>query len=528
MTKPKTLIQRFIHGMEPWVFIPAALLVIFFVAFSGLFTDLARQLFEMLQGGIIEYFGWFYILTVTVLLGIIVWLFFSRFGKIRLGEPDSEPEFSYFTWFAMLMSAGMGIGIVFFGAAEPMQHYLEPPTGMGRTDQAMREAMRYTFYHWGLHPWAIYSALALPIAYFHFRHGLPLAPRSMLYPLLGERIRGAPGHIVDVLCTIGTLFGVATSLGLGAAQINAGFGQLFGMQQGIGRQLLLIAAITCVATISVVSGLHRGIRFLSRMNISLAVGLFFFVLITGPTIFMLELFLDGLGYYLQQFPFTSLHIIPGSTGDWQTEWTLFYWSWWISWSPFVGIFVARVSKGRTIREFIATSLLVPTIGGFLWFSVMGGTGISQLRSGMEKLAETAMEHQSVAFFRVLEGLPFHEVLWVAATVLVLIFFVTSSDSGSLVDDMVTSGGHPNPPRLQRVFWALAEGTVAAVLLYAGGLNALRTGSLTTGLPVAVFLLISSYGLIQTLRVDYATHGVPSTETLAGSSSEKKQQEETSE
>jgi choline/glycine/proline betaine transport protein len=501
--------------MEPWVFVPAALLTILFVVFSGGFSELARVAFWALQSGIIEWFGWFYILTVTVLLGFIIWLCCSRYGKIRLGTPNSEPEFSYFTWFAMLMSAGMGIGIVFFGAAEPMQHFLQPPEGTGKTDQALREAMRFTFYHWGLHPWAIYSAFALPISYFHFRHGLPLAPRSLLYPLIGERIRGAPGHAVDILCTIGTLFGVATSLGLGAAQVNAGLSQIFGLGQTLGWQLVLIAIITLIATISVVTGLYRGIQFLSRMNISLAIVIFFFVLITGPTIYTIELFLDGFGYYLQKLPFTSLHINPGSEGAWQAHWTLFYWSWWISWSPFVGIFVARVSKGRSIREFIMTALLVPTLGSFLWFSVIGGTGIAKLREGAENLAETVMQNEALAFFQVLKTLPLQEILLVLATILVVVFFITSSDSGSLVDDMVTSGGHPNPPRLQRVFWALAEGSVAAVLLYAGGLKALRTASLTSGLPVAVFLLIASYGLLRALGVDYRTRGLPSMESIKG-------------
>jgi len=512
MTDSPGLWQRFVRGMEPWVFLPAALLIVVFVSFGAAYTDQARALFEALQSGIVETFGWFYILTASGLLAFVIWLMASRYGQIRLGGPDSRPEFGYFTWFSMLMSAGMGIGIVFFGAAEPLQHYLNPPLGEPENPAAMREAMRFTFYHWGLHPWAIYSALALPIAYFHFRHGLPLAPHSLLYPLLGERIRGPAGHAVDILCTLGTLFGVATSLGLGAAQVNAGFNQLLGMPQGVGPQLFLIVAITLVATISVVSGLHKGIRLLSRSNVILLLVLFFFVLLAGPTVFLLELFLDGLGYYLQQFPFTSLHTAP-SGGDWQAQWTLFYWSWWISWSPFVGVFVARISKGRTIREFVTTALLVPTLGGFLWFSVIGGTGIWRIIAGAPGLAETAMDNQALTLFRALEALPLTPIVWAVTTVLIIIFFVTSSDSGSLVNDMVTSGGHPDPPRLQRVFWALAEGAVAAVLLYAGGLTALRTGSLTTGLPIALFLLVAAYGLVRALRVDYATYGVPTVEAL---------------
>ena len=495
------------------MFLPAAALVILFVGFGAVFTDAARALFDILQLNIVEQFGWFYILTVTVLLGFCLWLMLSRFGSIRLGGANTKPEFGYLSWFSMLMSAGMGIGIVFFGAAEPLQHFMDPPGTAGGNQEAIREAMRYTFYHWGLHPWAIYTTFALPLAYYHFRHDLPLAPRSMLYPLLGDRIKGAPGHAVDVLCTVGTLFGVATSLGLGAAQVNAGFGQLFGMPQGIGPQLLLIAAITAVATISVVSGLHRGIRFLSQFNINLAILIFAFVLLIGPTVFLLETFVNGLGYYVQKLPFTSLHIKPGQEGGWQTQWTLFYWSWWISWSPFVGVFVARISKGRTIREFVLTTLLVPSIGGFLWFSAMGGTGIHIELFGNGGVAAMVKQNEALALFAVLEHLPLHTLTWALATLLVIVFFVTSSDSGSFVDDMVTSGGHPNPPKAQRIFWAVAEGTVAATLLYFGGLNALRTASLTTGLPMAVFLLIAMVGIVKALRVDYGITGVPQTEQL---------------
>jgi len=515
MERRRPPLARLLDAMEPWVFLPAAAVVIGFVAWGAASTQSAKTTFSALQSGIVETFGWFYILTATLLLGVVVWLLFSRFGRIRLGGPETRPEFGYLTWFSMLMSAGMGIGIVFFGVAEPVLHFVDPPIGEGQTDRALREAMRFTFYHWGLHPWAVYSALALPLAYFHFRHGLPLAPRSLLYPLLGERIYGAPGHAVDVLCTVGTLFGVATSLGLGAAQVNAGLGQLFGMPQDTESQLWLIGIITAAATISVVSGLHRGIRFLSQFNISLTVLIFAFVLLAGPTIFALELFLDGLGYYVQTLPVTSFRIEPGTEGGWQASWTLFYWSWWISWSPFVGVFVARISRGRTIREFVTTALLVPTLGGFLWFAALGGTGIRLIQAGTGNIAEQVGQNQALALFSVLEQLPLHSLTWALATLLVVIFFVTSSDSGSLVDDMVTSGGHPNPPKVQRVFWALAEGTVAATLLSFGGLQALRQASLTTGLPLAVFLLVAAYGLVRALRVDHATQGVPTAQQLQG-------------
>ena len=509
-------LKRFLSRMEPAVFLPAAALVVGFVVFSALFTPTARASFEALQASILARFGWFYLLAASILLAAMVYLVFSRFGSIRLGGPGATPEFGYPAWFSMLLSAGMGIGIVFFGSAEPLLHYLDPPVGEGGTPEALRESMRFTFFHWGLHPWAIYCAFALPLAYYHFRHGLPLAPRSLLYPILGERIRGPIGHAVDVLCTVGTLFGVATSLGLGALQINAGFHRLFGMPQGVGPQLGLIAGITAVATVSVVSGLSRGIRTLSQINLSLAGVLLVFVLVTGPTLFVAELFVEGLGYYLQKLPYTSLRIRPGTDDNWQANWTLFYWSWWISWSPFVGVFVARISRGRTVREFLITAMLVPSLGGFLWFAAFGGTAMHLELFGDGGATASARENEALALFAVLESLPWHGLTWALATALVIIFFISSSDSGSLVDDMVTSGGHPNPPAAQRLFWAIAEGAVAAVLLYAGGLEALRTASLTTGIPIAVFLLVATYGTLHALRIDARAEGIPETSRLRSS------------
>ena len=507
---------KLLRAMQPVVFLGSAAVVIGFVLFGGFFTRTAATVFRSIQSYIVETFGWFYILTATALLITVIWLIFSRFGGIRLGGQDTKPEFGYLTWFSMLMSAGMGIGIVFFGVAEPMLHYLAPPTADAETAAAVREAMRFTFFHWGFHPWAIYTAIALPLAYFHFRHDLPLAPRSLLYPLLGERIHGPWGHAVDILCTVGTLFGVATSLGLGSIQINAGLDRLLGVEQGTQQQVMLIAGITAIATLSVVSGLHLGIRYLSQFNIGLAGVILLFVLVAGPTIYIIELFVSSLGYYLQTLPRTSLWINPSPESDWQSNWTLFYWSWWISWSPFVGVFVARISRGRTLRQFILTVLLVPSLAGFVWFAAVGGTGLYLERFGDGGIAAVTQQNNALALYALLDQLPGSTLTATLATLLIFVFFVTSSDSGSLVDDMVTSGGHPNPPRAQRVFWALAEGTVAATLLITGGLQALRTASLTTGLPMAVFLLVAMYGLIRALRVDYAAAGIPKPQALTES------------
>jgi len=506
--------RRFVARMEPRVFLPAAACVLAFVTAGTLFTEATRTTFRTVQDFIVGTFGWFYILAASVLLLITLWLLFSRHGRVRLGGPDATPDFSYLAWFSMLLSAGMGIGIVFFGVAEPMLHYLQPPEGEARTPQALQDAMRYTYFHWGLHPWAIYTMFALPLAYFHFRHDLPLAPRSLLYPLIGDRIFGPVGHTVDILCVVGTLFGVATSLGLGAIQVNAGLGQLFDINQGLGPQLALVGLITVAATISVVSGLDRGIRLLSQFNVALAALIFAFVLAAGPTVYLVELFIESFGQYLQRLPETSFRTAPGGEDDWHEQWTLFYWSWWISWSPFVGVFVARISRGRTLREFILTALLVPTTGSFFWFAVLGGTGLHLENSGVGDVVAAVQENEAFALFAVLGELPFSTLSYGAATLLVIVFFITSSDSGSFVDDMITSGGHPNPPRAQRVFWAVSEGAVAAILLYAGGLTALRTASLTTGLPIAVFLLVSAVGLARALRLDTRADGVPDREDLA--------------
>ncbi|MGJ3241329.1 MAG: BCCT family transporter [Opitutales bacterium] len=486
--------------MNPPVWFGSAAVVVGFVLLGVLAPGTTGEVFAALQRWLVNTFGWFYIGAVTVLLVWVLLLPIGPAGRIRLGPDDSRPEFRNLTWFSMLLAAGMGIGIVFFGVAEPLLHYASPPGMAGQTPEARKAAFQYTFFHWGLHPWAVYCTLALPLAYFHFRKGLPLAPRSLLYPVLKDRIHGWIGHLVDILCTCGTLFGVATSLGLGSIQINAGLNSLFGLPVGVPMQIGLIAVITLIATVSVVTGLKGGIRALSSFNIGLAGLILIFVLAVGPTIYLLDLFVTSLGSYLQQLPALSLRIRPGADSGWQADWTLFYWSWWISWSPFVGVFVARISRGRTVREFVIATLLVPSLAGFLWFSVVGGTGLNLLQAGNAAILEAARDDvKGSSLFVVLEQLPLGTVTTVAAIVLIFIFFVTSSDSGSFVDDMVTSGGDPNPPVPQRVFWAVSEGMVAAVLLLAGGLQSLRSASLTTGLPMAVFLLVAGFGIRRALR-----------------------------
>jgi choline/glycine/proline betaine transport protein len=508
-------LSRLFSAMQPTVFLGSAAIVIGFVVFGSAWPETARRVFGAIQSGIVDYFGWLYILGATLMLVFVLWLMFSRFSGIRLGGDDADPEFSYLSWLAMMFSAGMGTGLVFWGVAEPLMHWSQPPFPPASDEGAVREAMRLTYFHWGLHPWAIYICFGLALAYFHFRHELPLAPRSLLYPVIGRHIYGPIGHAVDILATVGTLFGVATSLGLGAMQINAGISRIAAIPESTSVQVGIIAVITLVATISVVSGVQHGIRLLSKLNVSLAALLLLFVLVAGPTVYILQVLISSIGAYVQQLAGSSLWLDLRPDSAWQADWTLFYWSWWISWSPFVGVFVARISRGRTIREFIIAVLLVPVLATFVWLAVFGGTALhAEITRGAE-LAQLVQGNASAGLHAMLERLPLSSITSVLATLMVVVFFVTSSDSGSLVDDMVTSGGHPHPPRAQRVFWAVAEGTVAATLLLAGGLQALRTASLTSGLPMTLFLLIACWGLVKALRADARAEGVPSRRALRG-------------
>lgn len=492
--------------MSPPVFLGSAGLVMVFVAYGAGFSDHAAAQFDRAQGWLIDSLGWFYVLSASFMLGFVAWLGLSRFGSIRLGGESARPEFGRLSWFTMLMAAGMGIGLVFFGVTEPILHYTAPLDAAPRSAAAAREAMFHSFFHWGLHPWAIYICMALPLAYFHFRHGLPMAPRSLLYPLIGDSIKGWAGHVVDIIATVGTLFGVGTSLGLGAMQINAGLEMLTGIGMSLPAQLVIIALITGVATVSVVSGLHVGIRRLSEFNLAVAGMLLVFVLVAGPTVTILETFTNGIGTYLQNFVATSFRVGAATDPEWQADWTLFYWVWWISWSPFVGIFAARISRGRTVREMIAGMLLAPTLLGFLWFSAFGGTALSQEAAGIGRIAEMASRDEALSLYEMLAQMPLPMVTSAVATLAIVVFFITSSDSGSLVDVMVTSGGHPNPPGPYRVFWCVTEGVVAISLLSAGGLIAMRTASLISALPLTALLLVACVGLVRALRVDARTAG----------------------
>lgn len=488
--------------ISPPVFYTSAVLIAILVMFAGFFPTTAQSFFGDLQSWIVENVSWFYILAVALILLSAIFLAFSRYGDIKLGPDHSQPDYKSTSWFAMLFSAGMGIGLMFFGVAEPVMHFIAPPVGDPNTVEAAKEAMKLTFFHWGLHAWAIYAMVALILAFFAYRHGLPLTLRSALYPLIGERIYGPIGHAVDIFAIISTVLGIATSLGYGVLQINSGFNYLFDLPIGTNTQVILIIAITALATLSVATGLDKGIRILSELNLLLAVILLTLVLALGPTALLLKSFVENTGGYLSEIVNKTFNLYAYNPTDWLGGWTLLYWGWWISWSPFVGMFIARVSRGRTIRQFLTGVLLVPTGFTFMWMTVFGNTSIYLImKKGMTQLADTVNADSSLALFAFLEHFPFSTLLSIVAVCMVVLFFVTSADSGSLVIDMLASGGKTETPLWQRVFWASSTGVVAISLLLTGGLAALQTLTIASALPFSVILLIAIWGLLKALHID---------------------------
>ncbi len=488
--------------INAFVFWASAALVVLFVAFTLLNLDRTTAMFDAVLQFITASTGWFFVISINIYLGVVLLLLFSRHANVRLGGADARPDFSTWGWLSMLFSAGMGIGLMFWSVAEPIYHFATPPWGEAQSVEAAKLAMGITFFHWGLHAWGLYTLMGLALAYFAYNRGLPLTVRSTFYPLLGERIHGRTGDVIDVMAAVATLFGLATSLGLGAQQVNAGFAHLFdAIPQSTTVQVILIAIITAMATISVVLGVDKGIRRLSQVNVILAGLLLFFVLIAGPTRYLLDALVQNIGIYIQQLPRLSFRTEAYTMSGWQHGWTLFYWAWWIAWSPFVGIFVARVSRGRTVREFIGAILVVPTLATFVWLTVFGNAALHVELFGGGGLVEVVKANVAVATFQLLEGFPLSSVTVALAVCIVITFFVTSSDSASLVVDIITSGGHPDPPKIQRVFWATMEGVIAAVLLMGGGLLALQTAVVTTGLPFALVLLMLSFSLVRGMGQD---------------------------
>lgn len=589
---------------HPVVFPTAAIIIVMFVGCGLLYPEQMGDYFSRVQDWIVAHFGWFYVLAMSGFLVLALWLCLSRYGDIRLGKDAEKPEFSTLTWFAMLFSAGMGIGLLFWSVAEPIYHYHSPPIPRGGDLQAARNAMGLTIFHWGLHPWSLYALVALSLAYFGFRRGLPLSFRSVFYPIFGDRIHGRLGDMIDVIAVCATLFGVATSLGLGAMQVNAGLEFLLGVPQTQGVQLALIAGITALATISVVLGLHGGIRRLSNLNILLAFGLMCLVFVLGPTQFLFNSLVSNIGSYIRTLPehsFMTGAFEGQARKSWLGSWTVYYWGWWIAWSPFVGMFIARVSRGRTVREFIIGVLLVPTAVSMIWLTVFGSSAMHQdihaedgvypskqydvqvqgrndfpvaasgalvgpqgvllrideqgrlyevasgkhvsydannerlLQEGGEPLdpsgepysgafrskqatlsvaeylnapvlnpaKDATLSTVDTALFVMLDHLPWAQLTALLGTLCVILFFVTSSDSASMVIDIISSGGNDNPPVGTRLFWAIMEGCVGAVLLVAGGLTALQTASITAALPLSFLIVLMCYSLCKGMRRELA-------------------------
>jgi len=492
------------------VFIPASLLIIGLIIFAVIYSATAENAFIELNRTITSTVGWWYVLITTGFVLFALYCGLSKVGTIRLGRDIERPEFSFGAWLAMLFSAGMGIGLVFYGVAEPLTHYVNPPSAMGiegSTDAAANQAMALTIFHWGLHAWAIYAVVGLGMAYMTYRRGRPLSVRWLLEPLLGrKRVEGPLGDAVDVVAVVGTLFGVATSLGFGITQIAAGLEYLGWITVNSWWTVAMIAVISAVAVASVVSGVSKGLKWLSNINMALAGALVAFVLLLGPSLFLLQAWVQNLGSYVQSLPEFALRTGPFTDGEWLGSWTIFYWGWWISWAPFVGLFIARISRGRTIREFVVAVLLTPTLIGSLWFTVFGESGILRQRDEGDMLVGGAVD-TNTSLFRLLGDLPFGVVTSLIAVAVIVFFFVTSSDSGSLVIDILSSGGELDPPKPTRVYWASLEGVAAAVLLLAGGagsLTALQTASIATALPFSLVIVASCVAMFRAFRYDLAT------------------------
>lgn len=484
------------------VFFSASFIIIALLLYTVALPKEAQNLFALMQTSIVDNGSWFYVFTVAFIFFFVIFLGFSRYGDIRLGPDHSLPDYSLVTWLSMLFAAGMGIGLMFFGVAEPLMHFLSPPTAEAGTVEAVQEAMKMTFFHWGLHAWAIYTIVALVLAYFSYRHNLPLTLRSALYPLIGERIYQWPGHLVDVFAVVSTVFGVATSLGLGASQVNAGFSYLFHIDVSVTNQIIIMCVITTLAVVSVATGLDKGIKILSETNMALAVGLLVLIFVLGPTVFLLQAYLQNVGDYLSDIVHNTFNLFAYKKTNWIGGWTIFYWGWWLAWAPFVGLFIARISRGRTIREFILGVMFIPTLFTLLWMTIFGNSAIDLVyNQGVVALGDMVSKDSSVALFVFLENFPFSSVLSFLSVLMIVIFFVTSCDSGAMVVDMLCSYGKNDTPLWQRVYWAVGIGVVAAILLLVGGLNALQTMTIASALPFAIVLILAIIGLIKALRVE---------------------------
>ena len=488
-------------NVNPNVFLSTVVIIGLFLAVVVLAPNSFDLITKQLNQWVTDSFSWFYVLSVAIFLILLIYIALSDMGKIKLGPDHSQPTYSNGSWFAMLFTAGMGIGLMFFGVAEPVMHYVSPPTGEGETIQAAQTAMQVTFFHWGLHAWAIYTVVGLSLAYFAYRHNLPLKIRSALYPIIGRKIYGPIGDAVDTFATIGTVFGVATTLGFGVTQINSGLNYLFGIEQAPSTQVILIIVVSAMASMSVFLGLDKGVKRLSELNLILALTLLLFVFFASSSIYLLQTTIQNAGQYISNLFTMTFNLYAYQPNGWIGGWTIMYWAWWISWSPFVGMFIARVSKGRSIREFIVGVLLIPTGFTLIWMGFMGNAALySILHESNQALVLAVQRDSSVALFEFLHSLPFSSVMSLLATFLVMLFFVTSADSGALVTDYLTAKSE-NSPIWQRLFWTVLMAVLAIVLLLVGGLSALQSATMMSALPFTFIMLFICWGLLKALRLD---------------------------
>ena len=501
-----------LHGV---VFIFSAIVVLAFVFLSLALPEQSTTIFEASKNWINTHMTWFFLLSANIFVVLCLGLIISPLGRIRIGGVEAKPDFSRLSWFSMLFAAGMGIGLVFYGVSEPLSHYNSAfggtsvgtdglrtdwaPLGgaAGDPEAARKLGMAATIFHWGLHPWAIYAIVALSLAIFSFNKGLPLTVRSIFYPILGERIWGWPGHLIDILAVFATLFGLATSLGLGAQQAASGLDHLFGVGDGNVVLVLLIAAITAIAIVSILAGVDKGVKRLSEINMVLAFVLLMFVVFVGPTLLIFSNFFSNLSSYLTELPALS-NPFGREDANFSQGWTTFYWAWWISWSPFVGMFIARVSRGRTVRDFLISVMLIPSLVSVFWMTAFGTNAITQLQSGFDGVVSADLP---LKLFVMLEQLPLTEITSFIGIILVIVFFITSSDSGSLVIDTITAGGKIDAPKPQRVFWGVIEGAIAVALLLGGGLAALQAAAISAGLPFTIVLLVGCYAIVRGLMTE---------------------------
>jgi len=480
------------------VFIYSAAILLLLVVIGIVAPNTLENVTANMQSFISTAFGWYYLIIVTIFLLVCLYLFITPVGRIKLGKQDDKPEFTRASWIAMLFSAGMGIGLVFYGSAEPLSHYaISSPTGEIGTAQAIKDSLRFTYFHWGLHAWAIYGIVGLILAYFSFRKNEPGLISATLKPILGERAKGKTGKLIDILAILSTIFGVATTLGFGASQINGGLSYLFGVPSNFLTQVIIIIIVTILFITSALSGLGKGIKILSNANMALAFLLLAIMFFVGPSLFILNIFTDTIGEYLQNLPKMSFRLAPLNEENraWINAWTIFYWAWWIAWSPFVGIFIARVSKGRSIREFVFCVLLIPSIIGFFWFASFGGSAIAIEAKGDAVVSALALEE---SLFGVFANYPLGTVMSIVAIILVAFFFITSADSGTYVLAMMSSNGSQNPSNGLKVIWGILLTATALVLLYSGGLLALQNTMIIAALPFSVIMILMTISLLKSL------------------------------